>query len=118
MRMMTAACAAALSLAFIAGADAQSAGPSTPTPRPPPGLGQPPGPGPGDVLPSPAPATPGAPRGGAPATPRLGQTPTTPDTDTAPKIQFTRAQQLDQLFILLKAAPNTDTAKAVEKRIS
>jgi len=128
MRILSTAFAAALSLALITGTAAQSAAPSTPNPnpRPPPGLGQPPGPGPGDILPSPdprpavpdSPAAPGAPRGSAPATPRLGQSPTTPNSDTAPKVQFTRAQQLDQLFILLKAAPNTDAAKAVEKRIS
>src|SRR4051794_36441499 len=126
MRILFAALAAAFSIAVAAGAAAQSAGPSTPNPnpRPPPGLGQPPGPGPGDVLPSPdktpPPATPGGPGGpgGAQGGPSLGQIPRTPDSDTAPKVQFTRAQQLDQLFILLKAAPSDDAAKAVEKRIS
>jgi len=130
MRILSAALAAAFSIAVAAGTVAQSAGPSTPNPnpRPPPGLGQPPGPGPGDVLPSPdktpppvapgPPGAPGAPRGGAPGGPALGQSRTTPDTDVAPKVQFTRAQQLDQLFTLLKAAPNDDVAKAVEKRIS
>jgi hypothetical protein len=135
MRISTAAYAAALSLAFIASAAAQSAAPSTPTPRLPPGLGQPPGPGPGDVLPAPekpplpgAPSGPSAPRGGggAPGGPQLGQqggagdpgASPDPNAPAPPKVQFTRAQQLDQLFTLLKAAPNSDVATAVEKRIS
>jgi len=129
MRILFAALAAAFSIAVAAGAAAQSAGPSTPNPnpRPPPGLGQPPGPGPGDVLPSPdktpPPATPGGPGGpgaprGAPGGPSLGQISGTPDSETAPKVQFTRDQQLDHLFTLLKAAPSDDAAKAVEKRIS
>jgi tetratricopeptide (TPR) repeat protein len=88
-------------------------------------LGQPPGPGPGDVLPAPdtsplpgskgPPAGPNGPNGPSAAQPPggNGQNPPAP-----PPVQFTRAQQLDQLFILLKAAPSSDVATAVEKRIS
>ena len=130
MRILSLAFAAIVSVVLVAGAAAQSSSPSTPNPnpRPPPGLGQPPGPGPGDILPSPdtapvpgapgAPGARGAPRGGAPGAPLAGQPPTTLPDSGAPRVQFSRAQQLDQLFILLKAAPTTDVAKAVEKKIS
>jgi hypothetical protein len=120
MHIPTAALAAALSVALASGASAQA---TNPNPRPPPGLGQPPGPGPGDVLPPPdtaplpgAPGAPGAKPGVVPAPPVIGQQPGAPAAP--PRVQFTRAQQLDQLFTLLKAAPNSDVATAVEKRIS
>jgi tetratricopeptide (TPR) repeat protein len=38
--------------------------------------------------------------------------------DEKPKPQFTREQQLDQLFTLLAAAPTNEAATAIERRIS
>jgi Tetratricopeptide repeat len=125
MRKLSAALAVAVSLAFVGSAAAQSAAP-TPTPRGP-ELGQPPGPGPGDVLPAPDTSpVPGAPGGTAtppgtagPPGPAIGQAPGAPGQgNDEPAVQFTRAEQLDQLFILLKAAPDGDVATAVEKKIS
>jgi tetratricopeptide (TPR) repeat protein len=131
MRMVSAALAALLSLGLLSVATAQTSAPTPspapgPTLHPPPGLGQPPGPGPGDVLPAPDTSPlPGAPGKGAPANPggqngaAAGPTPTLPgQAPAAPVVQFTRAQQLDQLFILLKSAPDGDVATAVEKKIS
>jgi tetratricopeptide (TPR) repeat protein len=45
-------------------------------------------------------------------------TPGAPPEQEKPRIQFTREQQLDQLFTLLAAAPTPQAATAIERRIT